>query len=117
MNTKTSLNLRLGESIKSPAGGVSELKPEKLVGISQVRWWRMAFTKAPKGTEVLRGQKKVWGEERRETGEAARRPESLSVTAQSSDFTRKETRRRGESDKRESAFSCFSFNFTPRKYT
>lgn len=32
----------------------------------------MAFTKAPKGTKVLRGQKKVWGEERRETGEAER---------------------------------------------
>lgn len=76
-----------GSHSKSPEGGVSEFKPEKLLGISQVRWWRMAFTKAPKGTKVLRGQKKVWGEERRETGEAERRPESLSVTAQGSDFT------------------------------
>ena len=48
-----------GNHVKSPGGGVSELKPEKLVGTSQVRGWRMAFTKAPKGTKVLRGQKKI----------------------------------------------------------
>lgn len=63
-----------GNHVKSPEGGVSELKPEKLVRTSQVRGWRMAFTKAPKGTKVLRGQKKVLGEERRETGEAERQP-------------------------------------------
>ena len=63
-----------GNHVKSPGGGVSELKPEKLVGTSQVRGWRMAFTKAPKGTKVLRGQKKVWEEGRRETGEAERQP-------------------------------------------
>lgn len=64
----------MGQSGRTPEGGVSELKPEKLVRTSQVRGWRMAFTKAPKGTKVLRGQKKVLGEERRETGEAERQP-------------------------------------------
>ena len=53
-----------GNHVKPPEGEVSELKPEKLVGISQVKGWRMAFAKAPRGTKVLRGQKKVWEEER-----------------------------------------------------
>lgn len=38
----------LGSQVRPPEEGMSELKPEELVGISQIRGWRMAFTKAPK---------------------------------------------------------------------
>lgn len=47
-NAKRSLTSGVGNQVRPPEGEVSELKPEKLVGINQVRGWRRAFTKASK---------------------------------------------------------------------
>lgn len=92
-----------------------ELKTEKLVGISQVKGWRMAFTSVLRGTKVLRGQKKVWEGREDERLVKLKQRDSPREPVRDNAELRCHPQEEGRAVTRgELACSCLSSNFTPK---